>query len=221
MGITDETADLLEAARFYADRVSADISDRQNDPRAMCFWNIHNRVKMAAEILDFYDHAWNAEDLDEQQSAEVSERVVTVTKDMFVGVVSAIEKTAKEAVGIYPASGLKEKSLENRNYLYLRNIIEASRSLGYIGASEFGEWEDILVMRNLAAHNNSVADRSKVYVIGEITISMRPGRMMKGPMDTFIVLTARILELFYAWLTMMDGKFGPERRRNRAGAGPA
>jgi len=63
------------------------------------------------------------------------------------------------------------------------------------------------VMRNLAAHNNSISDRSKKYTIGNIVISMRPNRMMKGPLDTFVVLTDRIVTLFYSWLKILDDKF--------------
>ena len=79
---------------------------------------------------------------------------------------------------------------------------------GIMDTATFTEWDDILVMRNLAAHNNSISDRNKKYVIGGIAISMRAGRMMKGPLNTFIVLTGRIVELFYGWLVKMDSAYG-------------
>jgi hypothetical protein len=208
-----ETKELSELSRSYAEFVSENISDRENDARSMCFWNIHNRVRITEEILSFYIRSWDLQGIDmsdEDLGNEMTERVITVTKDLFVDVVSMIEKTSKETVDLYPGTGIRKKALDNRNFLYLRNIIEATCGLGIISETEFREWDDILVMRNLAAHNNSVSDRSKRFRIADITISMRPGRMMKGPVDTFIVLSGRITDLFYGWLRKVhDLSFSP------------
>lgn len=201
---------LSDNTKMYAENVSRDIANRQNDPRSMCFWNIHNRVKIAEEIMNFYEKSWNSDefpDIDDDMEGELVERVITVTRDLFVDVVSAIEKAVKDSVGIYKNSGVKERSLEKGSHLYLRNIIEACFEMNLINRSTFTEWDDILVMRNLAAHNNSISDRSKKYEIGDITIAMRPGRMMKGPLNTFIVLTNRVITLFFSWLEMMDQRF--------------
>ena len=210
MTIASDVHMLLDTVRIYADSVTAEIADRQNDPRSMCFWNIHNRVKITEEILAFYEKSWGSEafpEVDDKIEGELVERVITVTRDMFVDVVSMIEKASKDAVGIYSKSEIREVSMEGKNHLYLRTIIEATANLGLINEVTFEEWDDILVMRNLAAHNNSISDRSKKYVIGNIVISMRPNRMMKGPLDTFVVLTDRMVTLFYSWLKILDDKF--------------
>lgn len=202
-----EMISLLEISRHYAEDVTERISDRQNDVRSMCFWNIHNRVKITQEILSFYDRSWKGHMIDvndEDINSELVERIVTVTKNLFVDVVSTIEKTSKETVDLYPKLGIREKALENRNYLYLRNIMQASVDIGIMERRDMEEWDDILVMRNLVAHNNSISDRSKKFMVSGITISMRPGRMMKGPMNTFIVLSERIVTLFYDWLNSID-----------------
>jgi len=201
--------DLSVLSKKYAEHVSENISDRQNDVRGMCFWNIHNRIQITREILSFYGKSWDVAGIDvndEELGGEIAERIVTVTKNLFVDIVSTIEKTSKEAVAIYESTGVRKKSLDNRSFLYLRNIIQATAELRIISKEEFGEWEDILVMRNLAAHNNSISDRSKKFEIAGITISMRPGRMMKGPVNTFIVLSERIIDLFYHWLKAMDAE---------------
>ena len=192
-----------------AEDVSKNISDRQNDVRGMCFWNIYNRIQITREILSFYGKSWDAAHMDindEELGGEIAERIVTVTKNLFVDIVSTIEKTSKESVSLYESTGVKKRSLDNRSFLYLRNIIQASSELKIISTEEFQEWDDILVMRNLAAHNNSVSDRSKKFEIAGITISMRPGRMMKGPVNTFIILSERIIDLFYHWLKAMDAE---------------
>lgn len=95
-----------------------------------------------------------------------------------------------------------------KSYLYLRTIISSSVDMGYTTESQGQEWDDILLMRNLVTHNNSVADRSKVFEVEGLKISMRPNRMMKGPSNTFVVLTDRVTELFKEWLTTIDGVFG-------------
>jgi len=206
--LIQETKELSELSRSYAEFVAENISDRENDIRSMCFWNIHNRIRITEEILSFYTKSWNASGIcmnDKDVGSEMAERIITVTKDLFIDIVSMIEKTSKEAVDLYPWTGIRKKALDNRNFLYLRNIIQATCDLGIISKKEFGEWDDILVMRNLAAHNNSVSDRSKKFEIGGITVSMRPGRMMKGPMNTFIVLSDRIMNLFFDWLKEVHG----------------
>ncbi|MFA6710008.1 MAG: hypothetical protein WCR83_01615 [Candidatus Methanomethylophilaceae archaeon] len=210
MTIASDVHTLLDTVRIYADSVSTEIADRQNDPRSMCFWNIHNRVKVTEEILTFYEKSWGSEtfpEINDEIEGELVERVVTVTKDMFVDVVSMIEKASKDAVNIYSGSGIREASMERNKHLYLRTIVEVTAHMGLINEVTFEEWDDILVMRNLAAHNNSISDRSKKYIIGNIVISMRPNRMMKGPLDTFVVLTDRIVTLFYSWLKALDDKF--------------
>lgn len=197
MDLLESISDLLASVRVYADMVDEKFSDRQNDPRSMCFWNIHNRVKITEEILSFYANSWPS---DGSSGDEMVERVMTVTRDMFVDTVSSIEKASKDAVGIYSKSGIREKSLERNRHLYLRTIIEASSKLGLVEQRVLDDWDSLLTIRNLAVHNNSVSDRSKRYEVSGISVSMRPGRMMKGPMDTFVVLTELSVTLFYRWL---------------------
>lgn len=198
----------LDLTKERAEHVDSEIADRENDFRSMCFWNIHNRALMTQEIVSFYTRTWEMMDVPLNLEPEINERIVTVTRDMFVDTVSSIEKAAKDCTNAYRTSKLRETSMRGRNYLYLRNIMAASYELGYIDEDTFNEWEDILIMRNLVTHNNSVADRSRVFETGGLRISMRPNRMMKGPSNTFVVLSSRVTELFYRWLDTVDGIFG-------------
>ena len=210
MTVAKDLSLLSDVCRQYAESVSRDIADRENDPRSMCFWNIHNRMRISEEIMTFYERQWGSDDfpeVDEETEAELVERVMVVTRDLFVDVVSAIEKAVKDSVGIYKDSGLKEDALRKTSHLYLRNIMDSAVRKKVINMKTFNEWDDILVIRNLAAHNNSISDRNKKYAVGDIAISMRAGRMMKGPLNTFLVLTGRIIELFYDWLRCVDSKF--------------
>ena len=201
---------LSEACQQYAEAVAREIADRENDPRSMCLWNIHNRMMISGEIMTFYERSWGSDafpEVDDETEAELVERVMVVTRDLYVDVVSAIEKAVKDSVGIYKDSGLKEDALKMSSHLYLRNIMVCSQRKGLIDRRTFDEWDELLVMRNLVAHNNSISDRNKRCAIGGIAVSMRAGRMMKGPLNTFLVLTGRIIELFYDWLRCVDSKF--------------
>ena len=207
MDVISEVHGLLKVSEHYASEVEKNIANRNNDIRAMCFWNIHNRIMITEEILSFYDRSWKGMGLsvnNEDLGNEMVERIVTVTKNLFVDIVSTVEKTSKEAVDIYSMNRLKDISMKDRNYMYMRNILSASEELGLIDKTAMEEWDDILVMRNLVAHNNSVSDRSKKFMISDITISMRPGRMMKGPLNTFLVLSERTIVLFYDWLNSIN-----------------
>ena len=207
MTVAKDLSLLSDVCRQYAESVSRDIADRENDPRSMCFWNIHNRMRISEEIMTFYERQWGSDDfpeVDEDTEAELVERVMVVTRDLFVDVVSAIEKAVKDSVGIYKDSGLKEDALRKTSHLYLRNIMVCSLKKKIIDKKTFDEWDNLLIMRNLAAHNNSISDRNKRCEIAGIVVSMRAGRMMKGPLNTFIALTQRIIELFYDWLVRVD-----------------
>lgn len=190
---------MAEAASL-ASKVDSEVSDRENDPRSMCFWNIRNRALITQEILGFYGKAWDG---DESTGQEMSERLMVVTRDMFVDIVSSVEKAARDCMRIYQSSGVQAKAAEQGGRMYLRDIICASKALGIIDERDSESWECVLLMRNLTIHNNSVSDRSDVFVLEDLRISMRPNRMMKGPPSTFVTLSSVTLKLFYRWLMSM------------------
>jgi len=210
MTVADDLTDLVALCKQYADAVEKEIAEPGNDIRKMCFWNIHNRAKITEEIMVMYERAWGSSsfpDIDEKMSEELVERVVTITKDLYVDVVSIAEKAMKDSLRFYPRSGLKEAALRKSSHLYMRNILSCANGDGMITDDEFTEWDRLLILRNLAAHNNSIADRQDRFIIGGITVSMRPGRMMKGPVNTYVVLTGLLIRMFYDWLSMLERDF--------------
>ena len=208
ISVSEDLDRFLAKVKGYAEYVDNEIADRENDFRSMCFWNIYNRAVMTKEIVMFYTRTWEKIDVPIDLGPEITERIVTVTKDLFVDTVSSIEKASKDCVNAYKLSGLRDRSMIGKSYLYLRNIISSSVELGYTTEDDGKEWDNILLMRNLVTHNNSVADRSMVFEVNGLRISMRPNRMMKGPSNTFVVLTDRVTDLFNEWLTTVDGVFG-------------
>ena len=208
ISVSEDLDRFLAKVKGYAEYVDNEIADRENDFRSMCFWNIYNRAVMTKEIVTFYTRTWEKIDVPIDLGPEITERIATVTKDLFVDTVSSIEKASKDCVNAYKLSGLRDRSMIGKSYLYLRNIISSSVELGYTTEDDGKEWDNILLMRNLVTHNNSVADRSMVFEVNGLRISMRPNRMMKGPSNTFVVLTDRVTDLFNEWLTTVDGVFG-------------
>lgn len=210
MTIHEELIRLMASCKDDAEYMNSNVSRTEGDPRGTCFWYMYNRIKITEEIISVYDKRWNPDilsRLDESSISEIHDRIVTVTRDMFVDIVSAIEKGTKDCLKMYPSSGIKESALDKGNRLYLRNIMLSSSESGVITKDDLGRWDDLLLIRNLAVHENSVSDRTMRMNISDIEIIMRAGRMMKGPLDTYVVLTDTIVGMFYDWLRSMHVRF--------------
>ncbi len=182
------------------------IANRQNDFRSMCFYNIHNRGVLTMEIVTLLEKSvrpfreGNTED-------QETERVMIVTRGLFTDTMSSIEKAAKDCISAYWMNDIKDKALENNSYLYLRYIIYASAEKGLVSPRQLKEWEAVFLMRNLVMHNNSEGDRSMVFELEDLKISIRPDRMMKGPTITFVKLSEKAVELFYDWLKAVNEEY--------------
>ncbi|MDI9378334.1 MAG: hypothetical protein ACOX10_01435 [Candidatus Methanomethylophilaceae archaeon] len=195
MSLMSETEILMDATKVYAES-AADLENGNRDPLPMSLWNIHNRVRMAVEMLSYYSGFRTTPETE----GELTERTVVVTKDLFIDVVSAIEKASKDAVRLCPDSDVARKVGRDTRRINLRSILDASKESALLSEGDVGEWNDILLIRNLAVHNNAMADRPAVCRVGNISVSLRPGRMMKGPQETYVILTSRAVTLFYTWL---------------------
>jgi hypothetical protein len=198
MSLLSETMMLLDATKVYAESVT-DRTDGERDPLPMSFWNIHNRVQMTVEVLTYYSGFRTTSETE----GELTERKVIAVKDLFVDVVSAIEKASKDAVRLHPDTCVSAEVGKDARRINLRSVIDASAAHGLLSEGDVKEWNDILLIRNLAVHNNATADRSAVCRVGGISISLRPGRMMKGPPETYVVLTSRAVTLFHTWFAAL------------------
>ena len=201
--VNEELGIFIDGLGSMITDVENHIATRQNDFRSMCFYNIHNRGVLTRELVTLLEKSvrpFQEDDLEIQET----ERVIIVTRGLFTDTMSSIEKAAKDCLPAYWMNDIKEKALEKNTYLYLRNIISASAEKGLITKEQHANWESLFLMRNLVLHNNSVADRSMIYQVDDLKISMRPDRMMKGPTVTFVKLSEKAVELFYNWLKAVD-----------------
>ena len=201
--VTERIDALVSETKELATMVGTRIADRENDPRSMCFWNIHNQAVMAREVIGFYEKAWKGEEGTED---EMSDRMMAVTRNLFVNVMSSIEKGARDCMKVYKTSQVRAKASEKGGRMYLRDILMASGELGLLEDDDRESWKGILLMRNLVVHNNAVSDRSEILQLGELRISMRPDRMMKGPPSTYVIMSSMASMMFYRWLVAVDGR---------------
>lgn len=196
---------LIDLNRIYAQMAGEERLSREKTGFTQSLWGIHNRLIVTQEILGFYNSAWNSERIshltleEDQLNNELMDRLLTVTKNLFVDVMSIVERGAKGLLIDHPDSSLMQEAKQGRRFLYLRDIMNVSMQNELISKAAFQEWEDLLSIRNLVVHNNSIADRSCRMTVGDLRISMRPDRIMKGPLKTFVVLSERALTLYYHW----------------------
>jgi len=193
----------LDGVKSMITDVETHFANRENDFRSMCFYNIYNRAILAREIVTLLEKSSKPNPLAEEETQD-AERMMIVTRGLFTDTMSSIEKAAKDCIPAYWMNDIKELALKDNSYLYLRYIIYASAEKGLVSKNELKTWDDVLLMRNLVIHNNSVSDRSCVFEMGSLKISMRPDRMMRGPSTTFVILSEKAVELFYRWLKNVD-----------------
>jgi len=204
--ITEELNIFIDGVESMTKDVENHIANRQNDFRSMCFYNMYNRGILTREIVTLLGKSvrpFHEEDATNQEL----ERMMIVTRGLFIDTMSSIEKAAKDCLPAYWMNDIKEEVLKQSSYTYLRTIIEVSATKGLVTENELKDWESVFLMRNLVIHNNSESDRSMVFELDDIHISMRPNRMMKGPSTTFIKLSEKAAELFYQWLIRVDGAY--------------
>jgi len=200
---SEELDVFLDGVKSMITDVETHFANRENDFRSMCFYNIYNRAILTREIVTLLEKSAKP-NMQADEETQDAERMMIVTRGLFTDTMSSIEKAAKDCIPAYWMNDIKELALKNNSYLYLRYIIYASAEKGLVSKNELKTWDDVLLMRNLVIHNNSVSDRSCVFEMGELKISMRPDRMMKGPSNTFVILSEKAVELFYRWLKNVD-----------------
>ena len=201
--VTEELNTFIDGVGSMIEDVENHFANRQNDFRSMCFYNIYNRGILTREIVTLLERSVRPFQEEDNQAQE-NERVVIVTRGLFTDTMSSIEKAAKDCIPAYWMNDIKEEAMKDNSYLYLRYIIYASAKKGLVSERELKEWDLVFLMRNLVMHNNSVSDRSMIFEMGDLKISMRPDRMMKGPANTFVILSEKAVELFYNWLKAVN-----------------
>lgn len=187
-----------------------------SEPRHNCFPMILNHLQLTNELLSFYYFTWSkltantiAAEREEEIRRENIERCMMISNWAFILSLSSIEYSAKASVYAYgsasPAANLaKPKGKEK--YLYLRDIMRNSKNVCLIDNSEYDDWENLIWLRNCIVHNNGIADCDKSFDIAGIRAE--EGKVLRGSLDSFVVLTEVAIERYFTWVKALIDKYG-------------
>lgn len=183
---------------------------------------IFNSTTLTLEILSYYYMEWGKpravpSSEVERIKKENAERVMEITKWMFIHALSILEYSTKELLKIINEENLPPELKELKNELqqgkriYLRRIMDKSREAKLIDNEQYRTWEGLIEIRNVIIHNNAIADRTETFKLSdELEVSFSKGEMLKGKLDFFIKLLNITIDRHHLWvrnvLNLMDNK---------------
>ena len=162
---------------------------------------VFNHATMALELVSHYRHAWQAErKTKSSEDIEVDEKIQRLTQigsNLFVSSVSSVEFSAKRFLNSQPTDTL---AMRPGKRVYLRDVIEASTSAGFISDSDRRKWGALLDLRNCIVHNNAISDVERdIRLRAGLRIQLQPGQMTKGNPAFFPQITGSTVTLFGRW----------------------
>lgn len=177
------------------------VSEPPIEALQMCF----NDITFAAELTSHYMVAWAripivglTQEQITKKRGENTERLVALSKTMFVWSLSSAEYSAKCIIAKYPAV-LNIKKKPNRR-LYLADIVAASRDAGLISADQRVLWLGANTIRNRVVHNNGYGEGDGRWKYAEDhTIVMEDKKMIQGTIMTFPRLTEWLVKQYADW----------------------
>jgi hypothetical protein len=160
-----------------------------------------NHTTLCLELCDHFYNLWGSlaapygparDEVIEQNS----QRIMEITKWCFMATISSMEFCARQATKSYPAV----LSMPARGRQHLWDIITKSRELQLVDRDTARGWNGLLELRNLAVHNNGVADKDMaVRLPNGFNLALRKGAMTKGDLLTFVRLSTWAVEAYAEW----------------------
>ncbi|MBI2856479.1 MAG: hypothetical protein HYX93_06510 [Chloroflexi bacterium] len=207
---------LIKNAEEYNNELEGRLSIKGTtfEPLSECFGMIHDRLLLSLEILHWYYSLWSKGERgislekfhqgilsvephpDEAVKQENAERVMEILRALYVLSMSSIEFSAKRAIDMNPSHALNQAVARR---IYLRDVMKKSMTLGLIDSVANSEWQDLIFIRNCVVHNNGISDSDRTLRIEGMEIVVNKGRMIRGKLDTFAVLTRATLRLYRDW----------------------
>lgn len=152
-----------------ANRTAADLSNAFGIPDSEAPIGavnmICNRLIACAEVVDGYYTKWNSPDyvalaLRGEKTAETTRqenagRIGFQLTDLLVGVFSAIEFQARQALILYP----NVLTLDPADRPSWKAFVGRSHAIGIVDAGRMRDWNNLLEIRHMIVHNNGIADR--------------------------------------------------------------
>ncbi|MBA6095580.1 hypothetical protein H4C80_00255 [Pseudomonas juntendi] len=159
----------LEAVKDTALELNSELCQRyvvETDLMPIAGLNMaYNQVLRALELVSYYrgvlpkPRRGSLEDY-MRDVPESSQRVIDLLNGCFVAVMSGFESCARKAVCWAPRAYGKASSK-----IYLVNIIERSRKLGWVEPDDEVMWKQFIKLRNYIVHNNGEAQENGLLTL--------------------------------------------------------
>ncbi len=196
------------------------ISPDASDPRRSCFVLVYNSLILTLELLMHYRDRWSnplakllAKLLAKFTDNEKMDRYMTISRWLFIASMSAIEYSAKASIRHYREPSTAREDLlkpEGEGYTYLGDIMKNSKKkwISLISNDEYADWKNLIFLRNCIVHNNGYSDEDRNFIIGEAKVTAKPGNIIEGSLDCFVIFTRVALERYFSWVKALVEKYG-------------
>lgn len=192
------------------------IPSDSGDPRENCFGMVFNHATLCYEILSYYHSLWKGPRPVVAEPERViiirnnAERCIMVGRDFYIHALSSIEYSAKASVNYYgktsPVYHLIKAQGQQR--IYLGAIMQRSKNSGLISNGDYGDWDNLIDIRNCVIHNNAIPDDDKVISIGKVKVTAEKEKPFQGNIATFPGLTEVAVDRYFSWIKAVIGSAG-------------
>ena len=193
----------VAALRANCTRHQTELSQRftvpLGDPPIGGFGICHNTATVTLELLSFYNDLWGK--LDPRSVPDIArarqenaERVMVITKALYIMALSGFEFAAKNALALRP-----KKLAIGGGRIYLSTVMRASKDAGLVPEGVYDLWTGAIELRNTLVHNNGVADRTATYQFPDVTLQLQAGQMARDGLLFFAAVTDWVVNAFRDW----------------------
>jgi len=174
--------------------------DKLSGGIAMCY----NHAVICLELLSYYRQIWCGKSILSPEEIEAvkrenGERIIEVTKGLFLLCLSAFEFSMKHALRIN-ACPLEE--LPKR--IKLGGLFSDYLQKKLIDQQEYHQWDGAINIRNAVVHNNGIwEDFEKSIIYPGFSINLIEGAMIQGNLRFFSQLTDWTVSAYIRWSTAL------------------
>lgn len=153
--------------KLLADRLSSRLSENHKViDRLMPIAGLnmaHNHIVFTYEVASYYQSVLpmpkrgSLEDFLRDEEG-TSQRIIGMLNSCFVSVVSSLESCARKAVRSY-----SHLYGHVGNTIYLNNIMQRSRKIGWISPADEAMWLNLIKVRNAIVHNNGEGQKNEWF----------------------------------------------------------
>lgn len=200
-----------ESLRNKASRYTEEFKSTSYS-KNITFGSIFNNFTLTLELLDLYYGIWKEATVPAGQDIGLIkkqnfERVILITKWLFIFSLSGIESSIKKLILNSNNTELNDLKLKikNNNQIHLDQILKNMKDTQKIKLDQYNNWATAIYVRNVMVHNDGIAYDDADYLLKDFKIHLEKNKMMQGKIDFFIDITDRLMEIYREFL--IDFKF--------------